>query len=242
MPSSDPLVSILIPFYNCPYVTQAIESALNQTYPFIEVIVVNDGSTKHQDLIKPYLSRVVYIEKTNNGVASALNQGIQQAKGDYFVWLSSDDMIDPHKVEYQLRFMQERNYSISFTNFNYIDKNSQITKYNIGIHFQNDLEVLKFLQCSNPINGCTVMMSRKVVEATGYFNENLKCAQDYEYWIRASLHFTVHYIPITLTNYRVHEEMGTIRHSKEALEEFNAVKDKYSQIIDTLIKKLEQSK
>lgn len=228
-------VSILIPFYNCPYVGQAIESALNQSYPHKEVIVINDGSTMYKERITPYLSRVKYLEKENNGVASAMNFGIKQAKGDYFVWLSSDDTIHPDKVWLQLKFMQRKNAFLSFTNFNTINKDNKIIKYNAGLHFNNDLELLKLLQNYNPINGCTVMFSKNVVETVGLFNEQLKYAQDYEYWLRVALQYPIHYFPMTLTNYRIHEDMGTLRHKKEVKNEFHYVRDQYHDAIANLI-------
>jgi glycosyltransferase involved in cell wall biosynthesis len=74
-------VSILIPFYNCPYVDRAIESALQQTYPDVEVIVIEDGSSKHLPLIKPYAKHIRYIRKPNGGTASALNRGSELPAG-----------------------------------------------------------------------------------------------------------------------------------------------------------------
>ena len=62
---------------------------------------------ENQQLITPYLSSIIYIEQTNKGVASALNQGINSPKGEYLVWLSSDDLISPYKIEHQLNFMQK---------------------------------------------------------------------------------------------------------------------------------------
>ena len=235
MSSIQPLVTVIIPFYNCSYVAQAIESVLSQTYPHIELLVVNDGSYKNQHLITPYLSKITYIEQTNKGVASALNQGIKHAKGEYLVWLSSDDLISPHKIEHQLNFMQENNALISFTNFNIIDKDNQITQYNVGKEFKNDVEILQTLQEYNPINGCTVMLSKEIIKTIGFFDENLKYAQDYDYWIRTALHFPIHYFHMTLTNYRVHEAMGSIRFNKEQQFEFHSVRDKYKNMIGKLI-------
>ena len=68
-----PKVSIIIPFYNDSYIDQAVVSALYQTYPNIEIIVVDDGSTQHQYRLAPYLSRIIYLGKANGGTASALN-------------------------------------------------------------------------------------------------------------------------------------------------------------------------
>ena len=242
MPSIQPLVTVIIPFYNCSYVAQAIECVLSQTYPHIELLVVNDGSYKNQHLITPYLSKITYLEQTNKGVASALNQGIKHAKGEYLVWLSSDDLISPNKIEHQLNFMQKNNALISFTRFNIINKDNQITQYNLGKYFKDDIEILQTLKEFNPINGCTVMLSKEIIKTIGYFDENLKYAQDYDYWIRTALHFPIHYFHMTLTNYRVHEEMGSIRFNKEQQSEFHSVRDKYKNIIGNLIFEKEREK
>ncbi|MGO4274414.1 glycosyltransferase family 2 protein, partial [Paenibacillus sp. TAF58] len=78
-----PKVSIIIPFYNCPYIDQAIASAIGQTYANVEIIVVDDGSTIHADKIGPFKDRVYYLGKANGGTASALNHGIRYASGEY---------------------------------------------------------------------------------------------------------------------------------------------------------------
>lgn len=83
----EPKVSIVIPFYNCAYIEQAVHSAIHQTYPHIEVIVVDDGSTEHVERLQPFMDSIRYIRKENGGTATALNEGIKHATGDYFVWL-----------------------------------------------------------------------------------------------------------------------------------------------------------
>ena len=138
--------------------------------------------------------------------------------------------------------MQENNALISFTRFNIIDKDNQIIRYNVGKYFENDVEVLQTLQEFNPINGCTVMLSKEIIKTIGYFDENLKYAQDYDYWIRTALHFPIHYFHMTLTNYRVHEAMGSIRFNKEQQSEFHSVRNKYKNIIGNLISKKEKVK
>lgn len=237
MSTSPPLVSIIIPFYNCLYVAQAIESVLDQTYSHIELIVVNDGSTINKHLIDPYLPKIKYIEQVNKGVAAALNEGIKQAKGEYLVWLSSDDLIAPNKIKVQLGFMEKRMSLISFTNFNVINEENKVIIHNAGNNFLNELEVLQTFLESCPINGCTVMMSRKIIERIGYFNEELKYAQDYEYWIRVALLFPIHYLPETLTYYRYHQSMGSVLYQDDQMREFHNVKDKYTLSIKDLISK-----
>jgi len=77
--SEEPKVSVIIPFYNCSYVDLAIQSVLNQSYPNIELIVVDDGSTLWLEKLTPFRDRIIYIQKDNGGTASALNKGIEVA-------------------------------------------------------------------------------------------------------------------------------------------------------------------
>src|SRR5689334_17046366 len=100
-----PLVTIVIPFYNCAYIDQAVQSALNQTYKPLEIIVVDDGSTRHADRLTPYLPYISYMGKANGGTATALNHGIRNASGEYIAWLSSDDLFYPDKIAHQVAFM-----------------------------------------------------------------------------------------------------------------------------------------
>lgn len=242
MSSFQPLVSVIIPFYNCRYVDQAINSVLKQTYPRIEVIVVNDGSTKNQHLVKKYLPRIKYIEQPNRGVAAALNMGIKNASGEYIAWLSSDDLMDVNKIQYQLKFMQERNSILSFTNFNLVNEHNHIVTHNASQNYRNELDILRAFLQQNPVNGCTVMMSKKVVDLIGYFNENLRYAQDYEFWIRVALVYPIHYYNITLTNYRVHPSMGSVLHHDDQMKEFYRIKANYTERLISLIKKKESNK
>ena len=98
-----PKVSIIIPVYNgAEFMREAIDSALAQTYPHIEVIVVNDGSRDDgatREIALSYGDRIRYFEKENGGVSSALNLGIRNMTGDYFSWLSHDDAYLPDNVQ-----------------------------------------------------------------------------------------------------------------------------------------------
>jgi glycosyltransferase involved in cell wall biosynthesis len=91
------LLSIIINNYNYEsYVNKAIESALNQTYPHVEVIVVDDGSTDNSmNVIKKYEDRTKVIFKSNGGQASALNEGFANSIGDYVLFLDADDVLYP---------------------------------------------------------------------------------------------------------------------------------------------------
>ena len=105
-----PLVSIVIPVYNgANFLREAIDSALAQTWPHCEILVVNDGSTDNgatEDISLSYRARIRYFRKENGGVASALNLGIREMRGDFFSWLSHDDVYLPDKCRNQVEFWQ----------------------------------------------------------------------------------------------------------------------------------------
>lgn len=102
--SDQPLVSIIIPCYNsAAYVAEAIESALAQTYPHCEVVVINDGSQDSSGkVIERYQDRVRYLQTENLGACHARNLGLKAANGERVQWLDADDVLRPHCVESKL--------------------------------------------------------------------------------------------------------------------------------------------
>lgn len=235
---SMPKVSVVMPFYNCPYVERAIQSVLKQTYPQIELIVVSDGSTMHTDLVKSYLSQIVYVEKANGGTATALNAGIQRVTGDLFAWLSSDDVYELTKIEKQVDFMLRNNAAISYTNFHLIDGNDHITKTNVGLHFEDRLYFLKHLVDSCPVNGSTIMMRMEVFQKVGLFDQTLPYTHDFDYWKRAAQVYKFHSLNESLTRYRVHDAMGSVVHSHKQWIEIQAVNEKYKASLERLINEM----
>jgi len=101
MQGEEPLVSILITNYNyVRFLGQAIDSALNQSWKKLEVIVVDDGSTDgSRDLIRSYGDRVIPVFKENGGQGSAFNAGFAASRGEIICFLDADDVFLPHKVE-----------------------------------------------------------------------------------------------------------------------------------------------
>ena len=85
----NPLISIIIPVYNGEnYIKDSINSALNQTYKNIEIIVVDDGSIDNtSNIVKTFSNKVIYLYKDNGGVSSALNLGIKKSSGKYISWI-----------------------------------------------------------------------------------------------------------------------------------------------------------
>ena len=131
------MVSIIMPVYNGErYIGTSIESVLSQTYLNWELLIINDNSNdKTKQIVKGYQkkdSRIkIYNLKTNNGVANARNIGIENSRGKYIAFLDSDDIWLPKKLEEQLKFIDQPNVAMVFSNFEKVDQAGRRTKRKI---------------------------------------------------------------------------------------------------------------
>ncbi len=201
-----PLVSIIIPVYNgSNYLKEAIESALDQTYKNIEIIVVNDGSTdegKTEEIAFSYGDRITYLVKSNGGSSSALNYGIKHMKGEWFSWLSHDDLYYKNKVECEIEAVRSitEDYSdekyIFFSAYDLINEAGKfIRRANIEqekrkseqINQCNQIGRIVAVQMSEySFHGCSCLIHKKAVQAVGFFDESLKYVNDSDMWFRLS--------------------------------------------------------
>lgn len=216
-------VSVVIPFYNCPYVDLAVESVLAQTYPDIELIVVDDGSSRYAEKLAPFMDRIVYIRKTNGGTASALNLGIKAASGAYFAWLSADDLFHPGKIERQLRALQETETSFNHTAYYYINERGERQSGVISVPFASRTEMIETMMKGCPVNGSSVLLDMDIFNTVGLFNEELLYTQDYDLWLRILPLYDWSYIAEPLLDYRIHKEMGSVIHNKAQTREIRVV-------------------
>ncbi|WP_068773997.1 glycosyltransferase [Paenibacillus sp. FJAT-26967] len=245
-----PRVSIIIPFYNCAYVDQAIVSALSQTYPDKEIIVVDDGSTRHQDRITPYLPWIHYLGKSNGGTASALNHGIRHSSGDYIAWLSSDDRFYPHKLTAQIAGLSLSQATVGFTNYEVVDEHGRVmdapnfpTDDGNTRHFTTSSKLYAYMLQYNPINGCTIVMHKELFRRYGLFDETFKYTQDLEMWLRlAAAGVRMEFLDEKLTQYRFHPAMGSRNHQQAAEQEVAVLRARYNPVIAARIAAMETEK
>jgi len=208
----NPLVSIVIPVYNgSDYMREAIESALAQTYDNLEVIVVNDGSTDHgmtERIAKSYGPKIRYFSKVNGGVASALNYGISEMKGEYFSWLSHDDMYYEKKIDAQINHLRQVGKdAIIYGDFDIVDKKSRLLRH-VEVSAVPPNRIRYALLSGLSINGCTVLVPRLCFSKAGIFNEELRTTQDFEMWFRLSQSFEFQHLRHTGVKSRVHPNQG----------------------------------
>lgn len=222
-----PLVSIVIPVYNgSNYLAEAIDSALAQTYPDCEILVVNDGSNdggQTERVALGYGNRVRYLAKPNGGVASALNLGLSEMRGTLFSWLSHDDMYDPLKIETQCSVIQasSRDDVIVYSDYSIFADDGQRS----DVRLQNtDPQGFRYrLARWSNINGCTLLIPARVLREVGGFCEALRTTQDYDLWFRlARWHPFVH-VPQVLVASRFHQHQGIFTHTGLAQRECQAL-------------------
>lgn len=214
--NSNPLVSIIIPVYNgSNYLAQAIESAIGQTYKNTEIIVVNDGSIdddKTEKVARKYGSKIRYFEKSNGGVASALNFGIAKMRGSHFSWLSHDDLYLPHKVAKQVELLSSCGAPVAI-----IASNAKLL-YGNGLKRDTKIDedtfsfIDIFLATSAVVglNGCSLLIPKSLVVSVGGFNESLRLTQDYDLWFRLKESAPFVLISEHLVLQRVHDQQGSV--------------------------------
>ncbi len=188
---NNPLVSIIIPAYNAAsFLAETVESTLQQAYKNIEVIIIDDGSKDSSyQIAKQYESpQVTVVKQINKGASAARNYGIALAKGDYLQFLDADDFLHPQKIEHQLNTLKDYSdlYLIGGTWQRFVKSLDNLYG---EIAPKTQQEVQCFDKVSWLVNRPmmipnTWLVSRKLIELAGPWDEELTLNDDGEYFYR----------------------------------------------------------
>jgi glycosyltransferase involved in cell wall biosynthesis len=186
--ASPPLVSVVMPAYNVAWcVRRAIDSALAQSLPEREVIVVDDGSTDDTAaVLASYGDRIRVIHQQNAGMSAARNVGIRAAQGSLIAFLDADDYWLPHKLALQVELMRSHP-DIGFCSTAARVENPQGELLNVWGCPGVSGDVLRVLFAENAAiaGGCSaVMVRRELLDRAGLFDESLRGFEDPDLWIR----------------------------------------------------------
>jgi len=219
-----PKVSIVIPAYNAAnYLAEAIDSALAQTYSNIEIIVVNDGSKDNGETARvaaEYGDKIRYFEKENGGSSSALNYGIRNMTGEWFSWLSHDDLYYPQKIEREIEELNGVKEDICKNIFFSADdlinetgaiiRKANIKKANKKKKKIDNLKGNEYLVAEPTkynFHGCSCLIHKQVFEEIGLFDENLTLINDSDMWYRLYANgYILNYVPEALVKGRIHKK------------------------------------
>jgi len=214
----NPLVSIVIPVYNgSDYLKHAIDSALAQKYENCEVLVINDGSTdegKTESIALAYGDKIRYFSKENGGVATALNFGVEKMQGEYFSWLSHDDVYLPNKISGQIKILAglKDKQTVLFGGFQVIDENGeyQFELDPIGDkqYTQEQMSTPLFALFRVVVHGCSLLLHKNHFGRIGLFDKTLPTTQDYEFFFRLMRNQNVYFHSDLFLQVRRHKNQG----------------------------------
>jgi glycosyltransferase involved in cell wall biosynthesis len=205
-----PLVSVVIPVFNGErYLAECLESALEQTWQPIEIIVVDDGSTDSSPEIASKDSRIRLIRQSNRDVSAARNVGIKAARGEFIALLDYDDLWLPDKIERQMDcFSRHPDADVVFTDLTKFDDSGGSRHAADRHRWANRLNgpgTFRNLIKKNPILPSTVAARRESLIRAGLFDERFRTCGDYEMWLRmAGMGMQFVYLGLLLARYRVH--------------------------------------
>jgi len=206
-------VSIVIPAYNAaPWLPDALNSVLRQSYQDWEAIVVSDGSADETDeVVEGYCEqdgRIRLLKMlVNHGAAHARNRGMLEARGEYIAFLDADDIWFPSKLEKQLLLLEAQpDCDACYTQFEVVNDWARViqTWRDLRRTFWHNPVNAEALARANYVSGSAsgVLMRRSVIPSVGLFNERMRGSEDFDYWYRLALqgHFCL--VPEVLVQIR----------------------------------------
>lgn len=203
---TSPLVSVIIPTYNrAHYIAASIQSALDQTYPHLEVIVIDDGSTDNTaEILTRFDDRVHCIKQVNQGVAAARNTGLAQVQGQYIAFLDSDDLWLPDKLEKQIAALEARP-EVGLIHSRMMEIDEHGNALNTETYTEDDLRghIYKRLLRGVPIITSSVVVRQSVIAHIGSF-DHMRMGEDSDLWVRIAKHYEIDALLEPLVLWRIH--------------------------------------
>jgi glycosyltransferase involved in cell wall biosynthesis len=189
-----PLVSILIPAFNAEaFLADTLRSVLAQTYPQVEVIVVNDGSKDNTLAVARSFEneRVKVIDQKNRGQSASENVAFNESQGDYIVYLDADDLISPNKIEVQLdRLQRAEPGCVAFHSWGRFYDKTENARFNPE-PFWRDIDPIDFhiemWERASMIQGACYLIPRSLVQQAGPWDESLSLINDFDFFPRVLL-------------------------------------------------------
>lgn len=200
-----PLISVIISNYNygC-YLSQAIDSVLGQSYPNVEVIVVDDGSTDDSEAVLwKYGEEVRWFQQCNQGVSAARNRGIHESRGELVAFLDADDMWRPEKLARQVELLSRNpGVGMAYCGVQYIDASGQLHGINVSRQCGWMLKEIALLRWTT--EGSSPLVWKKCFDRAGLFDVELSTSADWDMWRRIACYYEIGVVREPLVLYRLH--------------------------------------
>lgn len=234
--SSEKKVSVVLPTYNGEkYLAQSIQSVLSQTYPNLELIVVDDCSTDGTPgIIRHFAERDGRIHVIRNAenqkLPRSLNIGFRQAAGGYLTWTSDDNFYEENAIEVMVRALDENpDYGMAYCDM--------ICIYEDGVQLRRP-PVSKDRFYVEDVVGACFLYRRQVLETVGEYDPNLALVEDYDYWLRICQQYEILHIPQHFYQYRFHSGSLTMTKEREIAAQLQRMRLRH---LDFLLDKVSES-
>ena len=209
-----PLVSVIMPSYNYEeYISEAIESVLEQTFDDFELIIIDDASKDNskkiiQSFDKKNIKIRSFFHKENQGLAKTVNECIKKAKGKYISYFSSDDIWSKEKLEKQLEILEKDEDLIVWSEGLIVDAKSDFTgelftQIHSALNRKKSGDIFEELLKNNYICGQSLIYKRENLKNVR-FDEHLKYLGDYKFIVDLAKEYKFYFIPEPLVMYRIH--------------------------------------
>lgn len=203
-----PLVSVIVPAYNAArYVEDAVDSVLRQSYPHVEVIVVDDGSTDETPDVLARLMlrdpRVSVVHQENRGLPGARNTGLARAAGEFLVFLDADDLLVSDKVERQLVYLLARpDVDLVYSDYVMASEDLRPLSHERTGKRRSLREVYTYV---NVFPVMAALLRTTLARRVGGFDPSLRAFEDWDFWLRCERAGTFAYLPGAVCVYRQHD-------------------------------------
>jgi glycosyltransferase involved in cell wall biosynthesis len=221
---SQPFVSVLMPAYNPgPYVREAIDSVLAQTYSAFELVIIDDASSDGSyELAQEYAARDtrvrVFRQPHNQGIVAARNRAFAEAKPDarYYAILDSDDVALPERLEQQVAFLEAHpDYALVGGHTLIIDEDGKPA--GIRRYPTDYAAICRTITRYNPIAQPAVMLRRSLLGSAAPYNAGYPRCQDYDLWLRLAAQHPIANLDRPVIKYRVSAQQGKRTHLRRTL-------------------------
>lgn len=230
---SQPLVTVLITAYNTnpSYLNEAVKSAINQDYPNLEVLVVDDGSKPSLDSFLGKHPKLKFDYMEHRGVPHGLVRGVEESRGSYIAILDHDDMLTEGSIRSRVEKLEKEKVGLVYGDIDHIDKEGKLYG---STHFRKYSSVSDFVHAilSNPfppLKHSGIMFDKNVVVRVGNYDPNLSGAYDHDLCIRVAKEAGASHIPKVVARYRTHDNNLTLdlEFRKKGLKSKILIIDKY---------------
>jgi glycosyltransferase involved in cell wall biosynthesis len=204
---SEPLITVVVTNYNYGrFLSHALDSVLAQSYPHIEIIAVDDGSTDNSlEVLRAYGPRVRVAEQENRGVAEARNRGIRESRGELVAFLDADDAWLPEKLSKQVALLESGDFGMVYCGLRCVDGDGNLLGEMTQGLSGRVLRELALLEAPGiPASGSSALVPKRCFEVVGLFEPALSTSADWDLWRRIACRFSIGMLREPLVSYRLH--------------------------------------